>query len=434
MELIINGKSIKVPRDGFYPQIIVTADPTAVITINDGEEVIPGTSVDGTTTFDIPRYGTWTVEAMSGESSESQTVVVDSVKQYSVTFETSHIYGVEWSDTTTTKLTRTDDAVTFVDPVAAVGDSEGSSPFDNLMPWSGMVRVNDDTVGTLVAIPKYWLKVSHNPFKVRISDKELPGFQVSPAHRDRGDGQGERDVVYIGRYECDSTYQSWGNTTPLNNKNITTFRSNIHALGADIWQCDFAIQLTLWYLYLVEFADWNSRKVIGPGNISTDVINITGDTNSMSYHTGRAPGTKEETSIQYRNIENLWGNVGENRDGIIFSDENISTYNNPADFVSGYNETGATIRSNKRSTTSGAYIGKWGYDENDPSFIYPSEVVGDGSIPNYCTYSDGIRILRVSGGFSTGTNAGLFFLSGGASPSSTSPQIGSRLMKLPNKT
>lgn len=51
-----------------------------------------------------------------------------------------------------------------------------------------------DGNNVLVKIPKYWIKVSHASLKVQITDKAAPGYQVSPAHRDRGDGKGERDI------------------------------------------------------------------------------------------------------------------------------------------------------------------------------------------------------------------------------------------------
>ena len=51
--------------------------------------------------------------------------------------------------------------------------------------------------------------------KLQISDSEQTGFLVSPAHADRGDGSGERDYVYVGRYHCGSpNFKSVSGTTP----------------------------------------------------------------------------------------------------------------------------------------------------------------------------------------------------------------------------
>ena len=352
-------------------------------------------------------------------------------KTCNVTAASAPIYGVQWDGTSTTALTRTDDAALFVDPVPAVGTGAGSSPFDNCLPWSGMTKVTDGN-NVLVAIPKFWVKVTHSPFKVQIAGHAIDGFQVSPAHRDRGDGVGERDVVYIGRYECNSSYYSKTGQAPKVSTALATFRSGIKALGTGYYQADYALQLTLFYLYLVEFADWNSQSKIGRGNVSSGAAINTGGTDSMTYHTGRAAGTDGYTAVQYRWIENPWGNVFEWRDGIIFSAANMCTYNNPRNFSDTYNTTGATVRSNTRPTSSG-WIKACGYDTTDNSFIYPSTVGGSETtyVTDYCIYSSGVRGLFVGGGGNNGTNAGLFCLFSNSAPSDMRSTVGSRLQKLP---
>ena len=349
-----------------------------------------------------------------------------------VTASFVQIYGAEWDGTATTKLTRTDAAALFTDPVPAVGTGAGSSPFDNIMPWSGMVRVTQDG-NELVAIPKYWLKVSHAPFKVQISNTPVDGFQVSPAHRDREDGHGERDVVYIGRYECNSSYKSVSKQAPKVSTNIATFRTGIHNLGAEYWQADYALQLTWWFLYIVEFADWDGQTAIGQG-VNNRVAN-TGDTDSMNYHTGRTAGTDSNLAIQYRGIENLWGSISEWRDGIVFSTASICTYNNPANFSNSYSGAGGTVRSNRRPTSSG-FIKAWGHDSNDPSFIFLSDVVADNTsyVPDcYFYYGPSIRAARF-GGEPFSSNAEVLGPFGirDCPINDASKYNGSRIMKLPN--
>ena len=418
-------------------------------------------SSNPTGTINVTRAGNGTISAESSDTSvatvsvSGTVVTVSGVNQKSgsavitikVSAGTNHnapadktcnvtaafvrIYGVTWDGSSTTALTRTDDAALFSDPVPAVGTGSGSSPFDSCLPWSGMTKVTDGN-NVLVAIPKFWVKVTHSPFKVQIADQATDGFQVSPAHRDRGDGVGERDVVYIGRYECNSSYYSKTGQAPKVSTALATFRSGIKALGTGYYQADYALQLTLFYLYLVEFADWNSQSKIGRGNVDSGAVINTGGTDSMTYHTGRASGTDGNVAIQYRYIENLWGNVLEWRDGIIFSTANMCTYNNPENFADTYNATGATVRSNTRPTSSG-WIKAWGYDTTDNSFIYPSTVGGSETtyVPDYCYYSSGVRGLYVGGYYYSGTSAGLFYLSGNYAPSNAYSYLGSRLQKLP---
>ena len=416
----------------FESTITVNVEAGSSVVCEGGGKTQTKTSETGSVVFTVKEAGTYTITATKSGQEASGTVQITANGQTkTLSLAYAHIYSAAWDGSSTTKLTRGDDAALFTDPVPAVGNGAGSSPFDNRLPWSGMTKVTDGN-NVLVKIPKYWVKVSHAPFKVQIADKATPGYQVSPAHRDRGDGAGERDVVYIGRYECDGSYMSRSGQAPKVSTPLATFRSGIHALGAEYWQADIALHLTWWFLYIVEYADWNGQTAIGQGNVSSGAKINTGATDSMTYHTGRAAGTDGQTAVQYRNIENPWGNVREWRDGIIFSDTNICTYNNPANFSDAYNGTGAVVRSNKRAASSG-WIKAWGHDTNDPSFIYPSEIGGSETtfVPDYCYYRTGVRALNVGGDYGNGTNAGPFYLVGDYTPAVTYAYIGSRLQKLP---
>jgi hypothetical protein len=101
----------------------------------------------------------------------------------------------------------------------------------------------DPTAGTLVRIPKYYYKWTRTDaaMKLQICMDQLDGFLVSPAHADRGDGQGERDYVYVGRYHCASTYKSISGVLPIVSITSGTARTNIHNLGEDIWLYDFQL-------------------------------------------------------------------------------------------------------------------------------------------------------------------------------------------------
>ena len=433
--LSLSKNSVALSADMPSDTITVTRTGDGAISASSSNTGVAQVSVTGDTVVISSADETDGTATITISVAEGTNHLAPESKEVTVTAEFIHIYGAAWDGSSTTKLTRTDDAALFTDPVPAVGAGAGSSPFDNCYPWSGMVRVTQDG-NELVAIPKYWVKVSHNPFKVQIADKATPGYQVSPAHRDRGDGQGERDVVYIGRYECDGSYMSRSGQAPKVLTNLATFRSGIHALGAEYWQADYTLQLTWWFLYIVEFADWNGQAVIGKGNSGgSDKLN-TGDSDLMTYHTGMSGNMDGLCSVQYRWIENPWGNVREWRDGIIFSGANILTYNNPAKFSDSSldtGDTGSTMRSNKRSTTDG-WIKAWGFDTNDPSFIYPSEIGGSATtfVPDYCRYYTGVRALDVGGYYDNGFYAGPFALIANTVPTGSGAATGSRLQKLPN--
>ena len=344
------------------------------------------------------------------------------------------IYGAIWDGTATTAWSRTDDAAGFADPVAAVNNGNGSSPFDNCLPWSGMAIVDDATCGKLVKVPKYWFKWTKtgNQMKLQISDAAQTGFFVSPAHADRGDGKGERDYVYVGRYHCASTYKSTSGVKPVGRITRAAARSSIHALGSDVWQYDFAMYWTIMMLYLVEYADWNSQAKIGYGCGNNSGTENMGATDAMTYHTGTtaASRTTYAAGIQYRHIEGLGSNVFDWCDGIYFSGANVYCIKNPASFSDTSGGTNIGTR-----PTSSKWISAWSI----PSVsgfeyaLYPSAVAGSENtyVCDYCSYDTSGVVLRVGGEFIQDQTRGAFCLFGSNTASSATVGIGCRLQKLP---
>lgn len=247
------------------------------------------------------------------------------------------IYGVEWDGSSTTKWLRTDAATIFEDPTPAIANGTGDSPFDNLYPWNCMERVVDAEAGELVAIPKFWYRFSMPEsgagLKLQIADKATDGFYVSPAHSDRDDGHGERDVVYVGRYHCNSSYKSMTDTDPITYIECSKARNKISRLGGSIWQWDFALWRTIQMLYLVEFADWNSQVMIGYGCSANNEKAKNGATDVMQYHTGTTAASRTIYGYtQYRNIEGLWDNVCDWLDGVYNNNNGINIIMNPMNY------------------------------------------------------------------------------------------------------
>jgi len=383
-----------------------------------------------------------TAGAVEGTQTETVSYIENGVTKtavFYVTVKNVTIYGVEWDGSSTTLLSRTDAAANFTNPVPYVAGAQSySSPFDNLMPWSGIERVANASAGELVKIPKFWYKTtfSGSSFKLQIADAETDGFSVAPAFMDRGDGKGERDYAYVGRYHCSSSnYKSATGVTPKGNETRATFRSGIHGLGNDIWQWDYAMLITIQMLYLVEFANWNVQATIGAGcsqttSTSSAVFNC-GGTDSMPYHTGTVSANHTDYGdCQYRYMENLWGNVFDFCDGIYFNDTDIYVIKNPANFSDTTGGTKVGTRPN-----SGGYISALaksavtGFDW----FYYPSAVAGSDStyIPDYCYYSASGVVLYVGGVYSQNPNCGLFALNGSDAATYKNASRGSRLQYLP---
>lgn len=345
------------------------------------------------------------------------------------------IYGVEWDGTATSAWTRTDGAVNFTDPIPAVNNGDGSSPFDNISPWKDIEPVVDSVAGALVKIPKFYYKWTRDgsKMKLQIATEQFEGFKVSPAHADRGDGQGERDVVYVSRYHIAETFTSVGGVKPKVNYTRANFRSSIHNKGAEYWQWDYAMYWTIMMLYLVEFADWDSQSKIGHGCSDNGALENCGLTNSMVYHTGtNAVDRTTYGHTRYRYIEDLWGNAYDFVDGIYFSGAKIYCIKNPANFAdsSGGTQVGT------RSTSLDGIIKEYNIPSaNDFEYaIFPSATTGAYNYQEYIcdTVSSNSNNILVVGGSSQKTRAsGAFYIDTPAS-SITSGGISSRLMKLPN--
>lgn len=339
------------------------------------------------------------------------------------------IYGVQWDGTSTTAMSRTDAAAGFTDPVPAVNNGSGSSPFDNLQPWAGMVRVTDSEAGELVAIPKFWYKwtKSGNTLKLQIADGQVDGFYVSPAHADRGDGKGERDIVYVGRYHCASGYKSTTGVAQQTNITRSTARTNIHNLGATIWQFDYAMRLTIQMLYLVEFADWNSQTKIGYGCSASGSKVNNGQTDAMQYHTGTTAANRTTYGFtQYRYIEGLWDNVYDWMDGCYYNSSGMNIILNPSKFSDSANGTSI-------GTPPGGWISAFNVVESGGvQWLCPSGNSGSDStyIPDYWNFNASTPCLRCGGSYSQYLYHGLFcvFYDG---TSGSDASIGCRLQKLP---
>ena len=388
---------------------------------------------DGQAVLTLRRAGTYTVTATKGSETRNDTVAVTQDEgSYSVSLPFRHIYGISWDGTSTTKCSRTDDAELFVDPVPYVsGASNYGSPFDNLMPWSGMEIVEDDACGTLVKIPKFWYKLTQNGngIKIQIADAEADGFSVSPAHMDRGDGAGERDVVYVGRYHginsgADS-YKSWTGYTPADSITRNEARANTKKLGTGVWQWDWAMHLTIQLLYIVEFADWNSQKCIGYGCGNNSAKQANGASDNMPYHTGtmQKARTTYGVGVQYRHIEGLWDNVYDWVDGCYYNSSGLNLILNPANFSDSSGGTPVGVPSNGYPSalgvkTAGPY----------PVFI-PTAAAGSDStcVPDSWNFNASVPCLSVGGNYNQSLNHGLFYVNYNTA-SNSNANIGSRLL------
>lgn len=429
--LSLSPTSMTLDADNPSKTITVTRSGTGAISAQSGAPDVASVSVSGNKiTVTGHENGDVTVTVNVAADSNYNA---PAAKTCSVTVSFAQIYGVQWDGTASTTWSRTDAAETFMNPTPAVNNGNGSSPFDTIMPWAGMVVEDDATAGKLVKIPKYWFKWtrSGNGMKLQISNGPEAGFHVSPAHADRGDGKGERDYVYVGRYHCNTSYKSQAGSQPAANMTRAAARSSIHNLGSTYWQYDFAMYWTIMMLYLVEYANWNSQATIGYGCSPSNAKFNMGATDNMVYHTGTSAASRTTYgSVQYRHIEGLWDNVYDWCDGIRFNGSTVYCIANPASF----SDTSGGTNVGTRATSSG-YISGWTNPTADgfEYALYPNAVAGSETtyVCDYCYYYASGVVLYVGGDYGQNQYRGAFYLSGDNAASYASASIGCRLQKLP---
>ena len=365
--------------------------------------------------------------------------------------EENAIIGVSWDRSESTALmrltTENDDIVTTnitAEPVAAVGASEGSSPFDNYYPWNAIKEYNvinneiaysSDEEGfsrteydTVVYIPKFYYKVVDDGAtrKFYISAKATPGFELHPGSNN-----------YVAKYNSSSEYTSVSGVTPITNITRADVRTNAVAKGDNWSQYDFATWNAIQMLYLVEYADWDVQKTIGRGIVDTSTLGYetgvlaTGGCDSMIYHTGRAEGEDGYTQVQYRYIEGLWGNCCEWVDGINVKDKAVYVsldYKNYADDTAdGYTLAGVSLPATGHIKNVGHSTAfSWAFIPNE------SIATTDYSVPMYvpdkvCS-GDGWRILYTSNNNNGDSLAGLFRFSCSSASDRVHSTYGSRLV------
>lgn len=404
-----------------------------------------------------------TAKKETGDQTFFLTFVFEGDKNYSearysikVTVESlTSVFGVSWDSsnpsTALTRLTKANDPNKLVtvdittEPVPAVGTGSGSSPFDNYMPWMGMEEYNiintsgkvlnkkgesgftrtNINVPVMVKVPEFYYKIekSGSIFRYYVADGPVDGLSLHP-------GSGDN---YLGRYEAGAASSgtmglilaSYSGTTPSVSKTRSTFRDYARNMASGFQLRDIAAWCAYDLLYLVEYADWDSQKKIGQGLSNNPSVNKTGLTDAMVYHTGRAH-SGDNAAVQYRGVENPWGNVREWVDGINIGERSVYICTDPENYVD--NTATNYTYSNIQLSKSG-WIKGLGLSTNFPWAYLPNESGGSSTtyIPDYMYSSTGWRGLYVGGNWSERLNAGLFCFIASSSSSFTSSDLGARL-------
>lgn len=209
------------------------------------------------------------------------------------------------------------------EPVASKNGSTGSSPFDGYDPWRSMLLVamsdggaihdtidwdggetissfvssnNSTSYDFMVLLPESWYTVIDDPVNERryyyISDTENEGLYRHPASE-----------TYIARYQgyvSGSEIYSRSGVTPTGALTFLNSHDYCENRGSGYGMLDWLSWSYIQLLYLIEYADFDSKNIIG-GGPGTAVI-TSGNSNGMLSHTGY---TGSSSLPQYRFIEGV---------------------------------------------------------------------------------------------------------------------------------
>lgn len=437
--------ALSVNLEKFQSTITVTVDSGSTVTATLGSTVLTKTST-GTAVFTVNKAGTWAIKAtLDDQTAEGTVSVTASGQSKSLTLSYANVFGVVWdtsnSSTALTRLTPSTDPYGLVtrsvttEPKPAVGTGSGSSPFDSYAPWSGMKECNLNASGTVTAwkgdssfartnnytmvfIPEFYVAAKRNGTKqyFYVSDKPKTGMTKHP-------GSGK----YVGRYHMNSNGYSATGYSPYAIMTRATARNKANSVGSKFHLYDFATYCAIIFLYIVEFADWNYQRKIGQGvvNRSSDPLR-SGGTDTMTYHTGMSGDYSDGYApVQYRWIENLWGNVFQWVDGFNANGTTAYYCTDPSKYADGT----ATGYTNIGTLPGFGWIKDLTVTDN--GLLIPKTSGGSETtyVPDYVYSSpSGWRVLYVGGNWSYGASAGLLFFVANSSSSDSSSGISARLL------
>lgn len=205
------------------------------------------------------------------------------------------------TDNSSSAWTRADNAVGLVANAKVATAEAVQNDFDNIYPWCDIKDCNVDSNGVpthfigetgfsreeevYVRIPKHWIhreqyeveedNTTNKYEKITIYDYNAPNSQ-------------EIAEYLVGKYHTSqvtidgvATHVSMSGTEPLNNTTKGTFRTKAKAKGSK-WSLLDWHYWDLCYLYLVEYADYNSETKLGHGFINSSIATSLLEENSTN--------------------------------------------------------------------------------------------------------------------------------------------------------
>lgn len=357
------------------------------------------------------------------------------------------VIGCTGFDNSTGNLTWTDDIADLQSSDAYTTSTSGdyvslTSAIEDKFPFNSLTEVTDDSDNVFIRFPKmYW--------KWETSGNVVTGFKVSNTQIDSSyfipdcflnpntDQGGYLDYVDIGKYEgsgSSSMIYSKSGATCLASQTRKTCRTAARNYGTSAnyyngyQQYDFSMMTMYNYLVNLFVRTANIQNVYA-GRTSQSSAASTGSCDGVTGMNGWNTST---TCVKFLGVENPYGNIYKWVDGVYFSSSTIYVHRYPIQFADA-TTNGITLGFSRPTLNNYIFQISRGTADTTQSYAYCSAVSSSSTTyyDDYCYYNSSETVLCVGGRWNTGSNAGLWTLTGNLDASNSGTYAGCRLSRRP---
>jgi hypothetical protein len=435
-----------------FASLTISASANTTITVTDGT-VTKTLEYTGTPIVQYVSLGTWDLSCTIDDTVITRSVLVDSYTNQNILLAPPSAAIQRYVDFTTNTTTLTGDPDTH--PVYMAINRCNVADDGTINAYYGDAGYTEDGSNgqVMVKIPKFYYKVTPDSdggldgVHIRkctweISETPNGGFTLHPAFYDANgneidyflygafDGVGQRGSAYGTSYNTASDKLSsvaGSSMLPVNKLKRATARTMATNRGAGWYSAGVKQTMAVQMLMAVEYG-FNSQVGIGQGVVSASAATYAGQT------TGNVTsGTQDNktTPINWRGIENFWGNINNWIDGLNLSNS-VPYFCNSYTFV---DDTSSGYTQISFSVPSSNYITALGYDSNNPWVLLPSESSSTsnptGPIGDYVYSNSGWYVALLGGSWGFDSNAGALCWYCRYYSSNAYSDIGARVMFIP---
>lgn len=434
-----------------FATLTISASANTTITLTDGT-VTKTLEYTGTPIVQYVSLGTWDLSCTIDETEITRTVLVSDYTNQNITLAPPSPAIIRVVNFTNNTTSITGDPSTH--PVYAGMTRCNVADNGTINAYYGDTGYTEDGSNgqVMVKVPKFYYKftpITLDGANIRegqweISDVPADGFSLHPAFL-AADGVTELDYFMYGAFDAvgqdsNGTYSTSYNTTtyklgsvggnaytPTNSFTRSTARTMATNRGTGWYSAGVKQTMAVLMLFAVEYG-FNSQLAVGWGVVSDSAAHKTGQTTGNT-----TSGTRDNktTSVNYRGIENLWGNIWNWIDGLNCNNRTpyvCDTFNFVDDTSTGYTQIAFNLPSSN-------YITAFGYDANNSWILLPSESSStaniDGPIGDYVYSYSEWRVSLLGGSWTGDSDAGAFSWACGYYSSSSYSSVGARLMYIP---